>query len=185
MIEIVDEAPWHVAAREDLLDLVFGPSRFEKPSERLREGRLPVIALSAVRDGELVATVRLWRAETGDGRAVLLLGPLAVLPELQGSGLGGRLMRQALNRASVAGHEAVVLVGDAAYYGRFGFSATLTGALDMPGAFARDRLLALELVDGSLAGARGELRAGAMLETAPWRPVEPSRPVLGPWPPLR
>ncbi|PTW60143.1 putative N-acetyltransferase YhbS [Breoghania corrubedonensis] len=187
MIDVVDEAPWHAAAREDLLDRVFGPSRFEKPSERLREGRLPEIALSAIEEGELVGTVRLWRAVTGDGRAVLLLGPLAVSPVLQGAGLGGRLMRAALNKAAVGGHEAVILVGDPAYYARFGFTAAHTGALSMPGAYDQHRLLAHELATGALDGASGTLRAAAPLATQHFAAVEGAKvgAILKPWPPVR
>ena len=187
MIDVIDEAPWHSAAREELLDLVFGQARFEKPSERLREGRLPEIALSAMDGDVLVGTVRLWRAETGDGRPVLLLGPLAVSPALQGAGLGGRLMRMALNRAAVGGHGAVILVGEPAYYARFGFTAAHTGALAMPGAYEQRRLLALELADGVLEGAFGTLRAAAPLAGARWTAsdAEEMAMSLGPWPPLR
>ena len=65
----------------------------------------------------------------------------------------------ALAAARRRGHAAVVLVGDAPYYSRFGFSTEKTAALRMPGLFERDRLLALELVPGSLNGVRGLLRA--------------------------
>jgi predicted N-acetyltransferase YhbS len=68
-------------------------------------------------------------------------------------------MRRAIARARLAGHGAILLVGNEAYYGRFGFSAALTGELRMPGFYERDRLLALELKPGALAGARGAIRA--------------------------
>jgi predicted N-acetyltransferase YhbS len=70
------------------------------------------------------------------------------------------LVRRAIRAARAAGHGALVLVGDAAYYGRFGFSARDTGALAMPGPYQRERLLALELAPGALAGARGLIAAG-------------------------
>jgi predicted N-acetyltransferase YhbS len=89
----------------------------------------------------------------------LLLGPLAVDPAHQGNGLGGRLMRHAIAAARMRGHGAILLVGDAPYYGRFGFSAEKTGALRMPGPYEQHRLLALELVPGALAGARGLIGA--------------------------
>ena len=68
------------AAREALLDPAYGPARFTKPSERLREGRLPADGLSfvAIEDGRVVGTVRLWDVAAGPGRPALLLGPLAV-----------------------------------------------------------------------------------------------------------
>ncbi|GJE25395.1 GNAT family N-acetyltransferase [Methylobacterium organophilum] len=161
MIQIRDEIASDVAARERLLDACFGPGRFLKSSQRLREGRLPAegLALAATDDeGRLVGTVRLWDVETGCGRPALLLGPLAVDPALQGAGLGGRLMRAALARAAGLGHAAVLLVGDAPYYARFGFAPEKAEALFMPGPFERERFLGLELTPGALAGAAGTLR---------------------------
>jgi len=68
-------------------------------------------------------------------------------------------MWQALYKAKTLGHRAILLVGDAAYYSRFGFSAEKTGALRMPGPYARERLLACELVPDALTGARGVISA--------------------------
>ena len=67
-------------------------------------------------------------------------------------------MRHALRVAAERGHAAVLLVGDAAYYGRFGFSAEQTGRLWLPGLGDRSRLLGHELVAGALDGVRGSLR---------------------------
>lgn len=158
MITIRDEILSDIPAREALLDRCLGERRTAKSSERLREGRLPAqgLALSAERDGDIVATVRLWHVEA-NGRPALLLGPLAVAPELQGEGLGKAMMREALWRAACRGHGAVLLVGDAPYYGRFGFSGELTGALSMPGPVERERFLGIELREGALAGASGTL----------------------------
>ena len=158
MIKIGAEAPTEVGAREILLDRTMGPDRFTKSSERLREGRLPAsgLALSARKGEELVGTVRLWHVAAG-GRDALLLGPLAVAPECQGDGIGSKLMRAALNRAAMLGHKAVILVGDADYYSRFGFQAALTRRLLMPGPVDRRRFMALEFAEGALQGAAGML----------------------------
>ena len=160
MITIRDEVAADVPAREALLDRCLGERRTAKSSERLREGRLPAegLALTAERDGVVVATIRLWHVEAG-GKAALLLGPLAVSPELQGEGHGRTMMREAIWRAACRGHGAVLLVGDAAYYERFGFSGGLTRDLAMPGPVERERFLGLELRDGALAGAAGTLLA--------------------------
>lgn len=156
MIHLGVEAPAEAGAREILLDRAMGEDRFTKSSERLREGRLPADGLALVaRDGErLVGTVRLWNVSAG-GRDALLLGPLAIAPECQGDGVGSKLMRLALNRAGMLGHGAVVLVGDAPYYSRFGFSNGLTARMLMPGPVDRNRFLALELREGALHGAAG------------------------------
>ena len=157
MTIIREEKIADMVAREALLDEAYGAARFAKTSERLREGRLPARGLSlvAAEGRRLVGTVRLWNVVAGPGRDAVLLGPLAVHPDCRNRGIGKALVRRAIARARLAGHGAILLVGDSAYYGRFGFSAAATGGLWMPGRYERDRLLALELKPGALAGARG------------------------------
>ena len=93
-----------------------------------------------------------------EGRA-LLLGPLAVDPALKSAGIGSALMRHAIAEVFRLGHGAVLLVGDAPYYARFGFSSEKTGRLAMPGPYEKHRFLALELKPGALDGASGVLKA--------------------------
>lgn len=164
MFDLRLETTLDVAAREDLLDRCFGDGRFAKTSERLREGRLPAPGLSLVvtRVGTLVGTIRLWDVEAGPGRPALLLGPLAVEPTLQGAGLGGRLVREALARAGALGHGAVILVGDEPYYRRFGFAVAPVAELTLPSPFDRARFLGLELRPGALSGAAGVVTATGM-----------------------
>lgn len=179
MVTIRDELPSDVAQRERLLDACFGPERFEKTCERLREGRRPArgLALVAKDEGELVGTVRLWPVCLAGAGRVLLLGPLAVDREAQGRGIGAALVGAALARAAEGGHDAVLLVGDAPYYARFGFSAEHAKGLTLPGPFERDRLLGLELAPGALAGAKGLVRARG--EPERWRrAVRPGAPAL-------
>jgi predicted N-acetyltransferase YhbS len=164
MVTIRKERIADVAARETLLDEAYGATRFLKTSERLREGRCPATGLSlvAVDHYKLIGTIQLWNVEAGPGRAALLLGPLAVHPDYRNSGIGTALMRRAIARARLTAHGAILLVGDVAYYGRLGFSAAPTGELWMPGHYERDRLLALELKPGALAGVRGLISATGM-----------------------
>lgn len=148
--------------REALLGRAMGPNWKKKSSQKLRRGRRPSEGLTFVaRDaaGTLVGTVRLWDVAAGDGRSALLLGPLAVDPSLKNAGIGKALMAHAISEAKRLGHGAILLVGDASYYARFGFSAQKTGMLSMPGPYERHRFLALELVEGALEGASGVLRA--------------------------
>jgi predicted N-acetyltransferase YhbS len=156
MITYGVEAPAEAGAREMLLDRAMGPERFLKTCERLREGRIPAAGLSLVaRDGdELVGTVRLWNVTIG-GADALMLGPLAVAPERQSEGVGGKLMRMAMSRATMLGHGAVILVGDAPYYARFGFSNQLTLGMRLPGPVDRSRFQAIELAAGALQGVWG------------------------------
>ena len=157
MITLRRETVFDVARREALLDAAFGDERFAKTAERLREGRLPEAGLSfvACADRRLVGTIRLWSISAGPRRPALLLGPLAVASDCRKCGIGALLMRHAIAQAERRGHRAILLVGDAPYYGRFGFSTEKTGALWLPGPYARDRLLARELVTSALDGAHG------------------------------
>jgi predicted N-acetyltransferase YhbS len=159
-LTILAETRFDVAARERLLDAAFGVDRHQKTSERLREGRLPAdgLAFSLKADGKLVGTMRLWNIFAG-GVPALLLGPLAVATSHEGLGLGSKLMRHALAEATLRGHKAVLLVGDAPYYSRFGFDVGLTEGLVLPGPVDRARFLGLELVDGALAEATGTVVA--------------------------
>src|ERR1700722_5946128 len=145
-----------VVAREALLDACFGPNRHARTCQRLRDRRAPAegLAFSAARNGRLVGTLRLWHVSAGDTRA-LVLGPLAVDASCRELGVGAALMTNALAAAKARGHGAVILLGDAPYYARFGFSALKTSELSLPGPFERDRLLGLELCDGALDGAWG------------------------------
>ena len=151
-----------VVAREALLDACFGVTRQMRTCQRLRDGQAPAqgLAFSVVREGRLIGTVRLWHVSAG-GVPALVLGPLAVDPSCRKLGIGAALIRHALTAAKARGHGAVVLLGDAPYYDRFGFSALKTGELRLPGPFERDRLLGLELREGALDGASGIIvRAG-------------------------
>src|SRR3954449_12144667 len=134
-----------VVAREALLDACFGENRHMRTCQRLRDGRMPAegLAFSAMAEGRLVGTLRLWHVTAG-GVPALVLGPLAVEASSRKLGVGTALMDHALAAAKARGHRAVILLGDAPYYARFGFSAQKTGKLLLPGPFERERLLALE-----------------------------------------
>ncbi len=162
MFTIRHEIPSDVSAREALLDRAFGVARFRKTSERLREGRMPAdgLAFTATdRKGKVIGTVRLWPVIAGSAGPSLLLGPLAVDSKHQGLGLGTALMNHAINTARVLGHESILLVGDAPYYGKFGFSVEHTRSLHLPGPVERARFLGLELVPEALDGAEGLVSA--------------------------
>jgi predicted N-acetyltransferase YhbS len=145
-----------VVAREALLDACFGENRSLRTCQRLRDGRAPAegLAFSAMAEGYLAGTLRLWHVSAG-GIPALMLGPLAVEASSRKLGVGTALMDHALAAATARGHRAVILLGDEPYYARFGFSAERMAALSLPGPFERDRLLGLELHAGALDGAGG------------------------------
>jgi predicted N-acetyltransferase YhbS len=177
---ILAESVADSGAREALLDRAMGAGRKRKSSEKLRRGRRPSEGLALVArtvEGRLVGTVRLWDVRLGEhGPAALLLGPLAVEPSLKGAGIGQALMRHAIAEAERLGHRAILLVGDAPYYQRFGFSAEKTRQLAMPGPYEPQRFLALELVEGALDGARGVLTAAGR-SAKPMAPAQRAGPV--------
>ena len=176
MFMIDEEAPADVGAREALLDRAMGPGRFAKTSQRLRDGRLPELSLVVRERGRLVGSLRLWAVAAQGAKGLLLLGPLAVEPGRQGEGIGAGMMRRALNRATAEGHGAVLLVGDAPYYARFGFAAAVAQNLEMPGPVDRHRFLGLELRSGALKDARGLLRAAGIWQAEPLPLVTPPFP---------
>src|SRR5258706_103928 len=127
MVAIRHERPADVAAREALLDVAYGPVRFTKTSERLREGRLPELAFVATEASRIVGTVRLWSVSVphpnpppasaglrgssprygggGRGGGALLLGPLAVHPICRKRGIGSTLVQHALREATRRRHD--------------------------------------------------------------------------------
>ncbi len=154
MVTLQQETPadwWEVEA---LFDLCFAPGREALSSYRLRDGVKPEQDLCLVaRDdlGVLGAAVRFWPVKVS-GYPALLLGPIAVHPTRQSEGLGAVLMGDSLARAAL-GWDRVILVGDAPYYGRFGFSK-LAG-VQMPAPTNPDRVLGLALKDGAWDGVTG------------------------------
>ncbi len=162
-----------IDGREALLDQAFGATRARKSSERLREDRLPAEGLSFIASEakRVIGTARLWNIACGSEKSLdqpaLLLGPVAVAEDCRGRGLGGALVRRAIQTARKLGYGAIILVGDPEYYSRFGFSGDKTGALWMPGPFERHRLLGHELKTGALDGARGMIAPTGRLEPIP------------------
>lgn len=141
------EAPQDSAAIEALLDRAFGPGRFVKSSERVREmGQFaPELSLTAWEDGRLLGVVRQWRVRVGD-TPVVFLGPLAVDRAQRKAGLGGLLVARACHAAEHAGEKVVLLVGDPPFFGRLGFSADGTRGVRLPGPVDQKRVLARSLV---------------------------------------
>ena len=143
-------------AVEELLDITFGTDRFKKAAYSLRQNADAIAPLSFVirNDDRLIATLRFWSIRI-DGAESLLLGLIAVLPELQGQGHGIRLMEHGLKMAKQLGHSRVVLVGEETYYRKIGFSRSAAQNIIMPGQTDQSRLLALALDEDALIGMSG------------------------------
>jgi predicted N-acetyltransferase YhbS len=143
-LTFVHETAADAASIEALLDRAFGPGRFVKVSERVREFATfaPELSFCAFDGGKLVGVVRMWRVCVGAQPAVFL-GPLAVDEDQRRAGLGGQLIERACQAAKAAGEPAVVLVGDEPYFGRFGFE--IAPDVTLPGPVDPRRVLALSL----------------------------------------
>ncbi|MEX0364468.1 MAG: GNAT family N-acetyltransferase [Ruegeria sp.] len=145
---------WEVEA---LYDLCFAPGREALSSYRLRDDVPPVAELSHVArdsDGILAGAIRFWPVRVA-GHTALLLGPVAVHPTRQGEGLGGDLIETALAQAAETGWDRVMLVGDAPYYGRFGFEKLPD--VVMPPPTNPDRVLGRALSPDGWRGIQGDV----------------------------
>lgn len=147
------EADWWEV--EALYDTCFAPGREALSSYRLRDGILPVRDLSLVARDELgivAGAIRYWPVRIADVPS-LLLGPVAVHPTRQGEGLGALLIEESLSAAK--GWDRVMLVGDAPYYGRFGF--TKLENVIMPPPTNPERVLGRALTPRAWDGIVGEV----------------------------
>ena len=133
---------------EQLLDRAFGPERHKRTAYKVREGTqyLPPLSFAALDEEDLlVGTIQAWPVALTDpaGRPhpMLMIGPVAVLPERQGEGFGRALMAAQASAIDPASPLPQMLIGDAAYYNKFGFTADYTAGWTMPGPFEPERLL--------------------------------------------
>lgn len=145
-------------AVDALLDAAFGPERFGRTAYRIRLGMAWLTHLSfAAHDetGRLVGTLQSWPVALhgGDGAqtALIMVGPVAVQPDVQHAGIGRALMDRLIETVDAARTDPLVMIGDPEYYGRFwGFTDTATGGWDAPGPVERRRLLARTTPDATL-----------------------------------
>jgi predicted N-acetyltransferase YhbS len=162
MYDITPERPDDLAQIEALLDAAFEPGRHARPSYALRRDQTPDPHLCLVARaadgpsaGRIIGSVRYWPVQIGR-HAALLLGPLAVAPDRQGEGIGAALIYASLDMAAWARHRRVVLVGDPAYYRRFGFVPAAPLGILVPGA-APERVQVLALDRHGLENVKGSV----------------------------
>ncbi len=155
------EKPEHRDAIERVLGRAFGPGRYAKTSERVREqGAIfePMLTRVAINDkGTVIGVCRIWRVEAGP-QQIYFLGPLAVDPSEQSAGLGLALVREAVAGCRANGGSGIVAVGAERFFHPLGFSVVPAGRITLPGPVDPARLLWLELRPGGLDKVQGELR---------------------------
>ena len=153
---LAPERPEDVAEADALIARAFGPGRFVKAAERLREHNRPLDGLCIVAhaDGQVVGCVRQWPVKIGD-RPAVFLGPIAVDEAWRHHGLGGALVKRAADAARAAGHDLILLVGDTPLFRRMGFDAGPARRIVMPGPVDQRRVQVKALkpgADDNLAG---------------------------------
>lgn len=157
-LALQSERPEDAPLIEGLLDRAFGPGRFTKVSERVRETAefAPELSVCAWTQGRLLGCARMWRVAVG-GRPAAFLGPFAVEQGERNAGFGARLIERACEAVRAAGETHVLLVGDEAYFGRLGFAAEPARAVILPGPVDPRRVLVRALAPGAadLAGPVG------------------------------
>jgi predicted N-acetyltransferase YhbS len=143
-----------------LEERAFGPGRFVRSAYRLRENNPhdPALSFVARVSTLVVGSVRVSHIRIGHQPA-LLLGPLTVDPAFRSRGIGRMLVEASASAAAAAGHTAMLLVGDEAYYARMGFQRLKPGTVAMPGPVDTMRLLARPLSEGALEALSGDVRA--------------------------
>ena len=161
-VTYLPESPAHDAEIDAINEEAFGPGRFTRAAYRIREGGPHDRSLSfvAIKDGAVVASVRMTPIAAGGGHGQML-GPLAVRPTFKNVGIGRRLVAIALEEAAKVGIPAVILVGDGPYYGPLGFTRIPPGQVTMPRPVDLNRVLAHEIVPGGVRKLSGEIRHAA------------------------
>jgi predicted N-acetyltransferase YhbS len=154
-LTLQSERPQDGALVDALIERAFGPGRYAKASERVREFATfaPELSVCAWSEGRLLGVARMWRVRVG-GRPAMFLGPFAVEQGERNAGFGARLVARACEAARAAGETHVVLVGDEPYFSRVGFATAAGRAVVMPGPVDQRRVLVRALTPdaGDLAG---------------------------------
>ncbi|CAA9388658.1 MAG: Acetyltransferase, GNAT family [uncultured Rubrobacteraceae bacterium] len=157
-VRIRAEEAEDVPGARDVNRRAFGREDEARLVDDLREAGYARLSLVAEEGGRLVGHIvfseAVIRAASGEVVGALALGPIGVIPDRQGRGVGSALIREGLGRCARAGHSIVVLLGHPNYYPRFGFSAERAGNLSS--AYSGEDFMALELVPGALSGVAGE-----------------------------
>jgi putative acetyltransferase len=141
------------AAIDHIIEQAFGQTAEVRLVQLLRQDEHDEIGLVAETDEALVGHIML-SPMTGPAKA-LGLAPVSVLPAQQGKGIGSALIKEAIKLATEADWEAIFLLGEPAYYERFGFRAALAAPFSSP--YSGPYFMALELKPGALKGKSGAI----------------------------
>jgi predicted N-acetyltransferase YhbS len=155
---LIAENASHAPGVERVLDRAFGPGRFAKPSERVREFAVhrPDLSRVALIGADVIGVCRIYDIAIGDS-AALFLGPLAVDPEAQHGGMGHALVSATIDLCRTADREAIVLMGAPSFFNKLGFSQIPPGQVAMPIPVEARRLQWIVLREGADAALTGPI----------------------------
>jgi len=159
MMQVREEVPDDFDRIAALLDLAFGGTEESVLVAKLRAEGSVIVALVAIENGRILGHILFSELPVDVDGEVLrgaALAPLAVLSERQGQGIGTALVHAGLAACRKRGLAATVVLGDPAYYPRFGFSAAAARNLRAP--FRGPAFMAMELAPGCLEGVTGTVR---------------------------
>jgi putative acetyltransferase len=114
-------------------------------ADEIEGGSLVALDKTGAVIGHLLASRGFIVSGDGAERSVWMLGPFAVRADLQGRGVGARLMREQINRATKRGVPLICLLGHASYYPRFGFQPARSMGIEPPQPWADEHWQALRL----------------------------------------
>ena len=159
-ISLTQETPKHKTERDALITACFAAPQPARAAYILRQGIAPIAQYScvALKDDQVIGSVRFTPMLLPDGAEVLMLGPLAVDPLLRGQKIAQRLVNHGLKLLQQDQLNGVIVIGDAGYFTALGFDATLTQHLRLPGIVAPLALLGLEWQAGFLSKQNGMLQ---------------------------
>ena len=148
------EAPDDVAAIRAVEEVAFGQPAEAQLVDDLRAAGNSVFSLVAVDDGTVVGHTLFSRMKAPF--PALALGPVAVLPEYRRTGFGSRLIRQGIARSEAAGWQGIFVLGDPAFYRRFGFDVGKASGFISP--YAGPHLMALPVGRNELPTSTGSIQ---------------------------
>ena len=148
---IRDETPEDATAIRPVVTAAVGQAAEANLLEALRESGDAVISLVAERDGDIVGHILFSKLHEPD--RCLALAPLSVTPSHQTQGIGAQLVQEGLARAKREDWRVVFVLGEPAYYQRFGFSVTKADKFET--VYPKAYFMALELEPGALAECSG------------------------------
>lgn len=148
-----------------LIEKAFEPIQFSDHKEqflveRLRKSKafIPELSMVAEVDRRIVGHILLTKLKIKNDQHEfdsLALAPVSVLPEYQGKGIGGMLIKEAHTKARELGHHSIVLLGHEKYYPKFGYKQTGYFGIELPFDVPKENCMAIELTENGLVGVSG------------------------------